>query len=78
MGLSVQEPEGAFYMFIDIRPFGMDSLTFCEKMLSEQLIGLVPGIYFGTEGYMRLSYCYADDQLKEGLDRIERFIDSLR
>jgi aspartate/methionine/tyrosine aminotransferase len=56
----------------------MDSLTFCEKMLSEQLIGLVPGIYFGTEGYMRLSYCYADDQLKEGLDRIERFIDSLR
>jgi aminotransferase len=78
MGLSVQEPEGAFYMFIDIRPFGMDSLTFCEKMLSEQLIGLVPGIYFGTEGYMRLSYCYADDQLKEGLDRIERFVNSLR
>jgi aminotransferase len=78
MGLSVQEPEGAFYMFIDIRPFGMDSLTFCEKMLSEQLIGLVPGIYFGTEGYMRLSYCYADDQLKEGLDRIQRFVHSLR
>jgi aminotransferase len=77
MGLSVQEPEGAFYMFIDIRRYGMDSLTFCEKMLREQLIGLVPGIYFGTEGYMRLSYCYADDKLKEGLDRIQRFIQSL-
>jgi aminotransferase len=77
MGLTVQEPEGAFYMFIDVRKYGMDSLTFCERMLKEQLIGLVPGIYFGTEGYARLSYCYADEKLQEGLDRIERFIKSL-
>ena len=78
MGLSVQKPEGAFYMFIDIRPFGMDSLTFCEKMLREGLVGLIPGVYFGTEGYMRLSYCYSDEDLKEGLDRIQRFIGTLR
>ena len=77
MGLSVQEPEGAFYMFINIKKYGMDSLTFCERMLAEALIGLVPGVYFGTEGYMRLSYCYSDEDLKEGLDRIERFIKSL-
>jgi aspartate/methionine/tyrosine aminotransferase len=77
MGLEVQEPEGAFYMFINIRKYGMDSLTFCEKMLKEGLVGLIPGCYFGTEGYMRLSYCYSDEDLKEGLDRVERFIKTL-
>ena len=77
MGLPVQKPEGAFYMFVDIRKYGMDSLTFCEKMLKEGLVGLVPGIYFGTEGYARLSYCYSDEDLKRGLDRIEAFIKTL-
>jgi len=77
MGLDVQEPEGAFYMFINIEKFGMDSLTFCTRMLKEGLVGLVPGCYFGTEGYMRLSYCYSDADLKEGLDRMEKFIRSL-
>ena len=77
MGLEVQEPEGAFYMFIDIRRFGMDSLRFCERMLKEGLVGVIPGIYFGTEGFMRLSYCYSDADLKEGLDRIQRFIATL-
>ncbi|MDD3346657.1 pyridoxal phosphate-dependent aminotransferase [Oscillibacter sp.] len=77
MGLEVQEPEGAFYMFINIRKYGMDSLTFCEKMLREGLVGLIPGVYFGTEGYMRLSYCYSDADLKEGLDRVERFLQTL-
>lgn len=77
MGLEVQEPEGAFYMFINIEKYGMDSLTFCEKMLKEGLVGLIPGIYFGTEGYARLSYCYSDEDLKRGLDRIEAFIKTL-
>ena len=77
MGLEVQEPEGAFYMFINIQKYGMDSLTFCEKMLKEGLVGLIPGCYFDCEGYMRLSYCYSDADLKEGLDRIEKFIKTL-
>ncbi len=77
MGLEVQEPEGAFYMFIKIRKYGMDSLAFCEKLLKEGLVGVIPGVYFGTEGYMRLSYCYSDEDLKEGLDRIERFLRTL-
>ena len=77
MGLEVQEPEGAFYMFIHIQTFGMDSNTFCTRMLKEGLVGVIPGIHFGTEGYMRLSYCYSDADLKEGLDRIERFIKTL-
>lgn len=77
MGLPIQEPQGAFYVFVDVRKFGMDSITFCERMLKESLVGVIPGIYFGTEGYVRLSYCYSDADLKEGLDRIERFIKSL-
>ena len=77
MGLDVEKPTGAFYMFIDIRKFGMDSNTFCTRMLQEGLVGLIPGIHFGTEGFMRLSYCYSDADLKEGLDRIEKFIKSL-
>ena len=77
MGLDVQEPEGAFYMFINIEKYGMDSETFCKKMLKEGLVGLIPGIYFGTEGYMRLSYCYSDEDLKEALDRVEAFLKTL-
>ena len=77
MGLEVQEPEGAFYMFINIRKFGMDSEDFCTKMLKEGLVGLIPGVHFGAEGYMRLSYCYSDEDLKEGLDRVEKFIQTL-
>ncbi|MCI6055086.1 pyridoxal phosphate-dependent aminotransferase [Dysosmobacter sp.] len=77
MGFAIQEPQGAFYVFVDVRKYGMDSITFCERMLRESLVGAIPGIYFGTEGYIRLSYCYSDADLKEGLDRIERFIKSL-
>ena len=77
MDFSIQEPQGAFYVFVDVRKYGMDSITFCERMLRESLVGAIPGIYFGTEGYIRLSYCYSDADLKEGLDRIERFIKSL-
>ena len=61
----------------DIEKYGMESEAFCLKMLKEGLIGLIPGIYFGTEGYIRLSYCYSDEDLKEGLDRIEKFIKTL-
>ncbi len=77
MGLTVQEPEGAFYMFIDFRKYTNDSLAFCERMLKEALVGLVPGVYFQTEGFARLSYCYSDEDLRECMDRIERFIQSL-
>lgn len=77
MGLEVEEPAGAFYVFLNLRKYGMDSMTFCEKLLREGLLGLVPGVYFGTEGYARLSYCYADETLKEGLDRLEQFLRTL-
>lgn len=77
MGLDVQEPEGAFYMFVDVRKYGMDSLTFCTRMLKEGLVGCVPGVYFSCEGFFRLSYCYSDEDLKKGLDRIASFVATL-
>lgn len=77
MGVQPQKPEGAFYLFVPIAKFGMDSLTFCTRLLQEGKVALVPGCYFGTEGYMRLSYCYSDADLQEGLDRMEQFLKTL-
>ena len=77
MGLEFPEPEGAFYVFVDVRKFGMDSLTFCTRMLKEGLVGTVPGVYFGAEGFLRLSYCYSDEELATALDRMEVFIKTL-
>ena len=77
MGLSFPEPEGAFYVFVDVRKYGMDSGTFCTRMIREGKVAAVPGACFGAEGYIRLSYCYADDELKKGLDRMENFIKTL-
>ena len=77
MGLTFPEPEGAFYVFVDIRRFGLDSGTFCTRMIREGKVAAVPGSCFGAEGYIRLSYCYADAELKKGLDRMEAFIQTL-
>ena len=77
MGLAFPEPEGAFYVFVDISRFGMDSATFCTRMIQEGKVAAVPGSCFGAEGYIRLSYCYSDGELKKGLDRMEQFIATL-
>ena len=77
MDLAFPEPEGAFYVFVDIRKFGMDSGTFCTRMIQEGKVAAVPGACFGAEGYLRLSYCYSDEELKKGLDRMEQFIRTL-
>ncbi len=77
MGLEFPEPEGAFYVFVDIRKFGMDSAEFCTRMIREAAVAAVPGSCFGSEGYIRLSYCCSDDDLRKGMDRMEGFIKSL-
>ena len=74
MDLSFPEPEGAFYVFVDIRKFGLDSAEFCTRMIREVGVAAVPGSCFGAEGYIRLSYCCADAELEKGLDRLEAFI----
>lgn len=77
MGLSFPEPEGAFYVFVDISRFGIGSEEFCTRMIREGKVAAVPGSCFGTEGYIRLSYCYSDEELQKGLDRMERFVKTL-
>ena len=77
MGLSFPEPEGAFYIFPSIQKYGMDSETFCTRLIREAKVAAVPGSCFGAEGYIRLSCACGMDALKTGLDRLEGFIRSL-
>ena len=77
MGLSFPEPEGAFYVFVNIAKFGIHCDTFCKRMIREAKVAAVPGSCFGADDYIRLSYCYSDEELKKGLDRMESFIGTL-
>ena len=79
MGLPCFEPEGAFYMFPDIRKFGMSSEEFATRLLNEQKLAIVPGNAFGEsgEGFIRISYAYSVSELKEAVRRLNLFIDSL-
>lgn len=77
MGLSFPEPQGAFYVFPDIRPYGLSGDEFCTRMIREAGVAAVPGSCFGVEGFIRLSCCCSDEDLTEGLDRLERFIRNL-
>ena len=74
MGLDCFEPLGAFYVFPSIEKFGIPSGEFCKRLINEAGVALTPGFCFGAEGFVRLSYCCSDEQLKEGLDRLEGFI----
>jgi hypothetical protein len=77
MGLSYPRPEGAFYVFPDISRFGMTSDEFCTRLIREAKVAAVPGSCFGSEGYIRLSYCNSREELEEGLNRLEGFIQRL-
>ena len=77
MGLTFPEPGGAFYVFVDVSRFGMDDGTFCTRMIREAKVAAVPGSCFGSEGYIRLSYCCSDEDLQKGLDRMEAFVKTL-
>lgn len=69
----IVEPMGAFYFFPDISETGLDSTTFCERLLERYKVAAVPGVAFGNDRAIRLSYCTSLDILKEGLDRLEEF-----
>ena len=79
MGLECFEPNGAFYVFPSIKKFGMTSEEFATRLLSEQKLAVVPGTAFGAsgEGFVRISYAYSIENLKVGLERIQKFIESL-
>ncbi|MMZ46315.1 putative N-acetyl-LL-diaminopimelate aminotransferase [compost metagenome] len=76
MGIPLEKPEGAFYLFPSIAHFGLSSMDFTLKLLEEQGVAVVPGDAFSSygEGYIRLSYAYGQDVLEQGLDKIERFV----
>lgn len=79
MGLPCFEPYGAFYVFPNISRFGMKSEEFATRLLKEQRVAVVPGDAFGKcgEGFLRISYAYSIDDLKEALEKIQKFIDTL-
>ena len=77
MGLTFPEPGGAFYVFPDIRPFGLDDETFCIRMIQEGGLAAVPGSCFHGSGHIRLSYCYSMEDLCRSMDRLEAFIRTL-
>lgn len=76
IGLPCFEPGGAFYVFPSIKKTGMRSGEFCEKLLQEEKVAVVPGDAFGRcgEGYIRCSYAASVEQISEALDRMERFM----
>lgn len=80
LGLSCREPMGAFYAFPCIRSTGLTSEEFCERLLYAERVAVVPGTAFGQggEGFIRASYCYSTDHIKEALRRIGRFLDILQ
>ncbi len=80
MGLQCFEPFGAFYVFPSIQEFGMTSEEFALRFLDEEKVAVVPGTAFGDcgEGFLRISYAYSIEDLKEALGRLENFITRLR
>lgn len=80
MKLQCFEPFGAFYIFPCIKEFGMASEEFANRFLQEEKVAVVPGTAFGAcgEGFLRISYAYSLENLKEALERLERFITRLR
>ncbi len=76
IGLECFEPEGAFYIFPSIKSTGMTSEEFCERLIEEEKVAVVPGTAFGPsgEGHIRCSYAYSIDNIKAALERMERFM----
>ncbi len=79
IGLPTFEPRGAFYAFPDIRSSGLDSETFCERLLQEHGVAVVPGDAFGASGagFVRCSYATSRDRLERALERIHSFVRAL-
>ncbi len=79
MGIDCFQPEGAFYVYPNISRFGLSSEEFCQKLLYEGGVAIVPGTAFGDcgEGFARISYAYSVEHIAKALDRIEKFIATL-
>ena len=80
IGIECFEPEGAFYIYPYIGKFGLSSEEFCQRLLLEQKCAIVPGTAFGAcgEGFARISYAYSVKHITEALEKIERFVNTLK
>ena len=80
MGLHCFEPKGAFYVFPSIKCTGLSSEEFCEKLLEDRGVAVVPGNAFGQsgEGFVRISYAYSIDTINEALEKIEKFVEKYK
>lgn len=80
MGLTVFKPKGAFYIFPDISCSGMDDEEFCDRLLKEEKVGVVPGTCFGPQGknHVRISYAASRENIAEALKRMGRFVAKYR
>jgi aspartate aminotransferase len=76
-GLKLQPPEGAFYAFPDVSHYGLDSMSLCNRLLDEQGLAVVPGIAFGDDRCIRLSCAAAEATIDDGLQRLNRFLQTL-
>jgi len=77
-GVQLLPPQGAFYAFPNISSSGLDSMVFCERLLEEQGLAVVPGGAFGDNDCIRLSCAASDATIEDGLARLRRFIESLQ
>ena len=77
-GISCVEPKGAFYVFPNISSFGLNSTDFCTKLLDEKQVAAVPGIAFGDDRCIRLSYACSRETIENGLQRISQFCAKLK
>ena len=79
LGLTCREPKGAFYAFPSIKSTGLSSEEFCERLLEQKRVAVVPGTAFGKggEGFVRASYCYSPEHIIKALERIGEFINEL-
>ena len=73
-GLSVLKPQGAFYLFVNIKDVSDNSIEFCKELLQATGVAVVPGIGFGAEGYFRFSFATDMTTIREGIRRIEKFV----
>ncbi len=77
-GISVLKPQGAFYLFVNIKDVSHNSIEFCKELLKETGVAVVPGVGFGSEGYFRFSFATNMTTIQDGIRRIKKFVESRR
>ena len=76
-GISCVNAKGAFYLFPNISGLGLKSTEFCARLLEQEKVAAVPGIAFGADDYLRISYATSMESIEKGLDRLEHFAKTL-